>query len=88
MRGWRRMNRWQRAGVLGAASLQLGLAGLAWADLARRRPENVRGPKWRWAILIAVNYFGPLAYLRWGRVAASTPDARGGETGPPGPARS
>ncbi|MHB1575300.1 MAG: PLDc N-terminal domain-containing protein [Candidatus Dormibacteria bacterium] len=88
MRGWRRMNRWQRAGMGVAATVQLGLAALAGADLARRRPEQVRGPKWRWALLIGVNYVGPLAYLRWGRIAASPPGARGGKTGPASPATS
>jgi hypothetical protein len=39
----------------------------AWADLARHHPAEVRGPKWRWAALIAVNYAGPIAYFRWGR---------------------
>jgi hypothetical protein len=84
MRGWRRMNRWQRTGLVAAATVQLGLATLAGADLARQRPEQVRGPKWRWAILIGVNYVGPLAYFRWGRVASSPPGVRTGSTGPAG----
>jgi hypothetical protein len=47
--------------------VQVGLAAAAWTDLARRAPAQVRGPKWRWAVLIAVNYAGPIAYFRWGR---------------------
>jgi hypothetical protein len=87
MRGRRRTNRWQRAGLAVAATVQLVLTAVAGTDLARRRPEQVRGPKWRWAILIGVNYIGPLTYLRWGRIAAP-PGARTGKTGPPGPATS
>jgi Phospholipase_D-nuclease N-terminal len=48
-------------------TIQLGLAAAAWTDLARRPAVQVRGPKWRWALVIAVNYAGPLAYFRWGR---------------------
>lgn len=55
--------------VLGTIEVALALA--AWWDLARRPAGQVRGPKWRWAIAIAVNVFGPLAYFRWGRVPAS-----------------
>ena len=77
MRRWRRMNRWQRAGMVAAATVQLGLAALAGSDLARRRPEQVRGPKLQSAFLIGVNYVGLLAYLSWGPIAASTPGADG-----------
>ena len=87
MRDWKKLTRRRRAGALIAASLQLGLAASAWADLARRSPESVRGAKWRWAVLIAVNYAGPLAYFRWGRIAASPSTPRGEATVPPSPAR-
>jgi len=87
MPSWRRLNRWQRAGMVVVATVQLGLAAMAGSDLARRRPEQVRGPKWRWALLIGVNYVGPLVYLRWGRVAAFPPGATG-EKGPAGPVTS
>lgn len=52
-------------GVLGA--VQLGLAGYAWLDLARRAPAELTGRKAVWALVIPVNFAGPLAYLRWGR---------------------
>jgi len=51
-----------------AALLQFALAGAAWADLARRPAAEVRGPKWRWGLAVLVNFVGPLAYFRWGRV--------------------
>ena len=50
-----------------AGALQLALAATSWADLARRPAARVNGPKPLWAAVIAVNFVGPLAYLRWGR---------------------
>ena len=57
----------QRAGLVATGAVQLALAGTAWADLARRRPADVAGRKGVWAAVIAVDWVGPLAYLRWGR---------------------
>lgn len=74
----------RRAGLIAAGAVQLGLAAVAAVDLARRSPAQVRGPKWRWALALAVNYFGPLAYLCWGRVP---PRAATQGSGPPGPPR-
>ena len=51
--------------LLGTA--QLSMATAAWADLARRPAESVNGSKLHWAAIIAINFFGPPAYLRWGR---------------------
>ena len=65
-RRWQDLTRWQKTAVTVSAVVQLGLAAAAWSDLARRAPEEVRGPKWRWAALIAVNYAGPIAYFRLG----------------------
>lgn len=79
MGGWKRMSRRQHVVVLVSAAVQLGLAAVAGADLARRSPGQVRGPKWRWALLMSVNFFGPLAYLRWGRVGAGPAGGPGGK---------
>jgi Family of unknown function (DUF6529) len=65
-RRWQDLKRWQKTAVTVSAAVQLGLAAAAWSDLARRAPGEVRGPKWRWAALIAVNYVGPVAYFRLG----------------------
>jgi hypothetical protein len=57
---------WRRTFVaLGAA--QVMLAGAAWTDLAMRPPEFVRGRKVWWALVILVNFAGPVAYFHWGR---------------------
>jgi hypothetical protein len=66
-RQWRDLTPAQQALVKAGATVQFGLAAAAWTDLARRAPGQVRGPKWRWAALIAVNYVGPIAYFRWSR---------------------
>jgi hypothetical protein len=66
-RRWADLSPRQRAAVLTLASVQLSLAVTAWTDLARRPARRVNGPKPLWALVIAVNFVGPLAYFRWGR---------------------
>lgn len=68
-RRWRNLGPWQRIGLVAVAvgAAQLVLAVTAWSDLARRRPADVAGRKGVWAAVIAINWVGPLAYLRWGR---------------------
>ncbi|WP_239155436.1 PLD nuclease N-terminal domain-containing protein [Amycolatopsis sp. FDAARGOS 1241] len=48
--------------------IQIALTATAWWDLAHRRADQVRGPKTVWAVIIVVNFAGPLAYFRWGRL--------------------
>jgi Phospholipase_D-nuclease N-terminal len=67
IRKWSELSGRQRAAVLGLGCVQLLLAVTAWADLARRPADAVNGRKTVWAALIAVNWIGPLSYLRWGR---------------------
>ncbi len=66
-RPWRDLSGRRRALLIAAGAVQAGLAGAAWTDLARRPASQVRGPKWRWALAIAVNFVGPIAYFRLGR---------------------
>jgi hypothetical protein len=66
-RRWSDLTARQRTAVLVLGSIQLSLAATAWADLATRPARSVNGSKLRWALIIAVNFFGPLAYFRWGR---------------------
>jgi len=52
--------------VLPLVLLELGLKGVALADLIRR--ERTRGPKWAWALgILLVNFFGSVVYLALGR---------------------
>jgi hypothetical protein len=66
-------------GALGA--LQLALAAAAWIDLARRPADQVAGSKALWALAIAVNFVGPIAYFRWGRRTSASPRWTGISTG-------
>ncbi len=58
---------WQRTLVLVLASVQLSLAASAWTDLAKRPAEKINGTKLKWALIIAVNFVGPISYFRKGR---------------------
>lgn len=70
-RRWADLTPRQQAVVLVAASIQLSLAASAWADLATRTAEEINGSRLRWAAVIAINFFGPLAWFHWGRVQKS-----------------
>ena len=64
---WSDLSDREKTAVLVAASVQISLAATAWVDLARRPAELVRGPKPAWALAIAVNFVGPIAYFTVGR---------------------
>jgi hypothetical protein len=66
-RRWSDLTPRQRTLTLFLGSVQMALAAISWMDLARRPAGSVNGPKPIWAVAIAVNIVGPLAYLRWGR---------------------
>ncbi|RFU20449.1 PLDc N-terminal domain-containing protein [Geodermatophilus marinus] len=66
-RRWADLSGRQRAALAALAAVQLALAVGAWTDLARRRPDEVDGSRGLWAVVIAVNWVGPLAWFRWGR---------------------
>jgi hypothetical protein len=64
---WSDLTPVQQKAVVVVAVVQVSLATAAWIDLARRPAERVRGPKAVWALGIAVNFVGPVAYFGWGR---------------------
>ena len=64
---WSDLSDREKTAILVAASVQISLAATAWVDLARRPAELVRGPKPAWALAIAVNFVGPIAYFTVGR---------------------
>jgi hypothetical protein len=64
---WADLSSRQQTVVLTLASIQVSLAATAWTDLARRPASDINGRKAVWAAVIAVNFVGPLAYVRWGR---------------------
>jgi hypothetical protein len=67
--GWRGLTRRQQVGIAVRAVAQTGLFVVAARDLRRRPPEQVRGAKWLWALVVAMNYLGvgPIVYLARGR---------------------
>lgn len=67
---WKDMSTGQRAGAMVLGAVQVTLAISAWVDLARRPAEQVRGSKGKWALIIAINYIGPIAYFVRGRRSA------------------
>lgn len=66
-RRWRDLGRAERTIVVVLGAAQLTLALVAWADLAERPAELVRGRKAVWAPVIAINVVGPVLYLTKGR---------------------
>ncbi|WP_166789125.1 hypothetical protein [Cryobacterium sp. TMT1-21] len=67
VRHWRDLSPRQRVGAIVGASVQFALAAAAWRDLAARPAALVNGPKVVWALVIGVNFIGPLAYFAGGR---------------------
>ncbi|GAA1770777.1 PLD nuclease N-terminal domain-containing protein [Agromyces humatus] len=64
---WSDLSDQQKTWTLVAGSVQVALAATAWTDLARRPATQVRGAKPLWAVLIAVNFIGPISYFIFGR---------------------
>ena len=68
---WRDLTPGQRWAFMAMSAVEVGLAAVAWNDLAHRPQEAVKGRKPLWALAIAVNFAGPIAYLRYGRRKAA-----------------
>lgn len=64
---WHDLTPGQRWSFAAMSTVQVGLAAFAWNDLAHRNQSEVNGRKPLWALAIAVNFAGPIAYLRYGR---------------------
>ena len=71
-RRWSDLTQRQRRLIMAGVAYEGVLKIAALVDLKRRPADQVRGPKWLWAIAIFfVNSVGamPLAYFRYGRKA-------------------
>jgi hypothetical protein len=64
---WEDLSDGQRAGVAVVGVVQVALLVAALRDLWRRPADQVNGSKLLWLPLCFVNFFGPLAYFRFGR---------------------
>lgn len=65
-RTWAELTHEERRTAVIMASLQAALALAAWTDLAYRPEAQVRGRKDVWALVIAVNWIGPILYFARG----------------------
>jgi hypothetical protein len=52
--------------LLGVVQVSLNVA--AQVDITRRPASQVRGSKIQWRLVSLINFFGPLAYFKWGRL--------------------
>jgi hypothetical protein len=64
---WGELSPRQLVGGVISAIVQLVLAAAAWTDLAKRPADEINGPKPMWAVLILVNFVGPISYFAFGR---------------------
>lgn len=64
---WSDLSTEQRAGIVGAGVVQMGLLVAALLDLRRRPADEINGSKAVWAAVSFVNFVGPLAYFLLGR---------------------
>jgi hypothetical protein len=66
-RTWRELSPRQRSTIIVAGAAEIVLTTIALTDIARRPRADVRGPKALWILSFAVQPFGTLAYLTFGR---------------------
>ncbi len=64
---WKDMSAGKRRATLLAAGVQLALQGAALADLKKRTPAQVNGPKVIWVGASFINFAGPILYFLCGR---------------------
>lgn len=69
-KSWSDLTPGQRRAAVVAAVVEAVVTGAALRDLARRRPDQVRGPKLVWRLCCAVQPVGPIAYFLVGRRSA------------------
>jgi hypothetical protein len=66
-RSWQDLTPRQRAVIVVGGAVEIVITTVALVDLARRPKRLVRGRKRWWLTGFAVQPFGPLAYLAFGR---------------------
>lgn len=72
---WHEIKTWQKAAIIAAGTVQLGLLAAAWLDLNRRQPEQLNGSKAGWRAALFLNFVGPLAYFARGRKKSTWSEA-------------
>jgi len=66
-KSWSEMSPLQRKAVVAGGVVELVVTAIAARDLYRRDSSQVRGPKAMWIAAFAVQPFGPIGYLLFGR---------------------
>ena len=66
-RPWSSLTPTQRRLIVAGGVAEAVLTTVALVDLTRRPAQQVRGPKWAWALGCVVQPIGPIAYLAVGR---------------------
>jgi hypothetical protein len=66
-KSWSDLTTGQRRAAVIAGAVEAVLTAAALRDLARRTPDQVRGPKLIWRLACAVQPVGPVAYFLVGR---------------------
>lgn len=66
-RRWSELSPKTRGVILVLGTVQVLLIGIAHADISRRAPEEIRGPKRLWRLATLVSFVGPIAYFVAGR---------------------
>jgi len=69
-RRWSDLSKRTRSLIVAAAAAEGGLKVAALVDIKRRPASQIRGPKWVWAVVVAlVNSCGgaPISYFVFGR---------------------
>ncbi|MBG0740145.1 PLDc N-terminal domain-containing protein [Paeniglutamicibacter antarcticus] len=64
---WKDMSTGRRRATVIATGVQLALQGAALADLKKRTPAQVNGPKAIWVAASFINFAGPILYFLSGR---------------------
>ena len=70
-RQWKDFSPAAKAGAILAGIIQISLLVSALADIRRRPADQVRGPKWAWAMASFINFVGPISYFLFGRKPAA-----------------
>jgi hypothetical protein len=65
---WPEMSPARRVASIVIVVIQVGLLVAALIDLRHRPAAQIRGKKWFWALVVFINWIGPISYFLFGRL--------------------
>jgi hypothetical protein len=65
---WSKLSPLQRTGTALTILIQVSLLVAALIDLRRRPAAQIRGKKWFWALVVFINWIGPISYFLFARL--------------------